>query len=78
MMCITLKLQKRYVRILKLSNTCTDIYIIPVYMQEPVGGAARFATAIKQRKHLDPIIVFSGDAFNPSLSKYLYFKLTYT
>ncbi|KAJ8975213.1 hypothetical protein NQ317_000211 [Molorchus minor] len=34
---------------------------------EPVGGAARFCTAIKSYHHLHPLILFSGDAFSPSM-----------
>lgn len=36
---------------------------------EPVGGAARFSTAMKSFKHLDPLILFSGDVFSPSMCK---------
>ncbi|KAL1512707.1 hypothetical protein ABEB36_002253 [Hypothenemus hampei] len=34
---------------------------------EPIGGAARFCTAIKSFQHLNPLILFSGDAFSPSM-----------
>lgn len=34
---------------------------------EPVGGAARFKTAIDKYKHLNPLVVFAGDAFFPSM-----------
>lgn len=34
---------------------------------EPVGGAARFCTAVKSFQHLEPLILFSGDAFSPSM-----------
>ncbi|KAK5648260.1 hypothetical protein RI129_003152 [Pyrocoelia pectoralis] len=34
---------------------------------EPVGGAARFCTAIKSFQHLNPLVLFSGDAFSPSM-----------
>ncbi|KAF7278511.1 mannosylglucosyl-3-phosphoglycerate phosphatase isoform X2 [Rhynchophorus ferrugineus] len=34
---------------------------------EPVGGAARFCTAMKSFQHLNPLILFSGDAFSPSM-----------
>lgn len=37
--------------------------------REPIGGAARFLTAIKSFKHLNPLILFSGDAFSPSMRK---------
>lgn len=36
---------------------------------EPIGGAARFCTAIKSLAHLDPLVLFSGDAFSPSMRK---------
>ena len=45
-----------------------DVYNIEPREQEPVGGASRFKTAIKQRAHLNPLVMFSGDAFSPSLS----------
>jgi len=44
-----------------------DVYNIVARKQEPVGGASRFKTAINQRKDLNPMVFFSGDAFNPSL-----------
>lgn len=34
---------------------------------EPIGGAARFCTAVKSFQHLNPLVLFSGDAFNPSM-----------
>ena len=37
---------------------------------EPVGGAARFLTAVKELQELNPLILFSGDIFAPSISKY--------
>ena len=46
-----------------------DVYNIEEQASEPVGGAARFKTAVKQLAGLDPLILFSGDAFNPSLSR---------
>jgi 5'-nucleotidase len=38
---------------------------------EPVGGACRFLTAINEAKKgvEDPIVIFSGDAFSPSMCK---------
>lgn len=48
-----------------------DVYNINEREEEPVGGAARFATAMRQLKHLDPLVLFSGDIFNPSVSRYL-------
>ncbi|XP_037078081.1 snake venom 5'-nucleotidase-like isoform X2 [Pollicipes pollicipes] len=44
-----------------------DVYNIEAGMQEPVGGAARFVTAVEQYKHLNPMVIFSGDIFSPSL-----------
>jgi 5'-nucleotidase len=35
--------------------------------QEPVGGAARFASALKAQAANKPLVLFSGDVFNPSL-----------
>lgn len=36
---------------------------------EPIGGAARFVTAIKSFEHMNPLVLFSGDAFSPSMCK---------
>lgn len=48
-----------------------DIYNIePNSSKEPIGGAARFLTAIKSFSHLNPLVLFSGDAFSPSMRKY--------
>ena len=47
-----------------------DVYNIEPREQDPVGGAARFVTALRSHQDINPIILFSGDAFNPSLSKY--------
>ncbi|KAJ8926041.1 hypothetical protein NQ315_009896 [Exocentrus adspersus] len=45
-----------------------DVYNVePRQSPEPVGGAARFSTAIKSLQHLHPLILFSGDAFSPSM-----------
>lgn len=45
-----------------------DVYNIDQQVKsEPVGGAARFVTAINSFKDLDPLVLFSGDAFNPSM-----------
>ncbi|ESO03811.1 hypothetical protein HELRODRAFT_80178 [Helobdella robusta] len=43
-----------------------DVYNVESRKQEPVGGAARFTTAIHHLQHLNPLILFSGDIFNPS------------
>ena len=47
-----------------------DVYNVPSRDQEPVGGAARFCTAVKSYAHLNPIVLFSGDAFAPSISEF--------
>lgn len=45
-----------------------DVYNIePNSTSEPVGGAARFCTAIKSFHTLQPLILFSGDVFSPSM-----------
>ncbi|XP_030369481.1 uncharacterized protein LOC115620395 isoform X2 [Scaptodrosophila lebanonensis] len=45
-----------------------DVYNIESMNEhEPVGGAARFATAMKSYAHLNPLVLFSGDAFSPSM-----------
>lgn len=47
-----------------------DVYNIESAAQEPVGGAARFCTAMKSLSaHLEPLVLFSGDVFAPSFSK---------
>ncbi len=46
-----------------------DVYNVESREQEPVGGAARFCTAIKSYAHLNPIVLFSGDIFAPSISE---------
>lgn len=43
-----------------------DVYNIESRAQEPVGGAARFVTAVQNLRDLNPLILFSGDIFNPS------------
>lgn len=49
-----------------------DVYNVePRIGIEPVGGAARFCTAIKSFHHLNPLILFSGDVFSPSMCKLL-------
>lgn len=45
-----------------------DVYNIdPNSVNEPVGGAARFCNAIKSFQSDNPLVLFSGDAFNPSV-----------
>ena len=44
-----------------------DVYNIESRTTEPVGGAARFKTAADQFAHLNPLTVFCGDVFSPSI-----------
>ncbi|XP_034152385.1 trifunctional nucleotide phosphoesterase protein YfkN-like [Esox lucius] len=44
-----------------------DVYEVEARPEEPVGGAARFATALKKFQLLNPFVVFSGDCLSPSL-----------
>ena len=51
-----------------------DVYNVDSRAKEPVGGAARFVTKVKalQKRSTDagkprPLVIFSGDAFNPSI-----------
>lgn len=45
-----------------------DVYNIDTQVKsEPIGGASRFCTAVNSFKHLNPLVLFSGDAFNPSM-----------
>lgn len=48
-----------------------DVYNVESRQQEPVGGATRFCTAIKSFSHLQPLVLFSGDCFSPSMCKYI-------
>lgn len=44
-----------------------DVYNIECSKQEPVGGAARFATVLEElNEKKNCLIVFAGDAFSPS------------
>ena len=43
-----------------------DVYSINEKETEPVGGAARFLTAVEKYRELNPLILFSGDIFSPS------------
>ena len=47
-----------------------DVYNIEPREKEPVGGAARFASKVASFKSRNPLIFFSGDALNPSMSKF--------
>ena len=55
-----------------------DVYNIEPRDQEPVGGAARFVTKIKSFSEVnggaEPMVLFSGDLLNPSLSKLCIFS----
>lgn len=45
-----------------------DVYNVePRPGLEPVGGAARFCAAVRSFQHLQPLVLFSGDAFSPSM-----------
>lgn len=58
-----------------MAHTLVIIHFNDVYnvesrtSPEPVGGAARFCSAIKSFQHLHPLILFSGDCFSPSMCK---------
>ncbi|ESN93106.1 hypothetical protein HELRODRAFT_69219, partial [Helobdella robusta] len=43
-----------------------DVYNLAPRYSEPVGGAARFISAVEALNHLNPLVIFSGDALNPS------------
>jgi len=47
-----------------------DVYNIESRVMEPVGGAERFCAAIKSFSHLNPLVLFSGDVFSPSMCEY--------
>ncbi|XP_051525905.1 trifunctional nucleotide phosphoesterase protein YfkN-like [Myxocyprinus asiaticus] len=44
-----------------------DVYEIQARSEEPVGGAARFASALRKYRHLNPFVAFSGDCLSPSV-----------
>ncbi|KAG8194114.1 hypothetical protein JTE90_003053 [Oedothorax gibbosus] len=44
-----------------------DCYNVESQAAEPVGGASRFCTALKSFSDLEPLILFSGDIFAPSI-----------
>lgn len=47
-----------------------DVYHVSPAKDEPVGGASRFVSKINQtlaESSEKPLVLFSGDAFNPSL-----------
>ena len=49
-----------------------DVYNIEEKKKEPVGGAARFKTALESFRDTEPLILFSGDLFEPSLCSHFY------
>lgn len=48
-----------------------DVYHVSPSKEEPVGGVSRFTTKINETRSRSeqqpPLVLFSGDAFNPSL-----------
>ncbi|KAK7114887.1 mannosylglucosyl-3-phosphoglycerate phosphatase-like [Littorina saxatilis] len=44
-----------------------DVYNIEPQQDEPVGGAARLSAYVKSCGEQNPLVLFSGDALNPSL-----------
>jgi len=48
-----------------------DVYHLKEQNREPVGGAARFATLVKEFRNTydadTTLVTFGGDAFNPSV-----------
>ena len=44
-----------------------DVYNIEESEREPKAGAARFVTALRGHKNLNPATLFAGDALNPSM-----------
>ncbi|KAI5750625.1 hypothetical protein M8J76_017176 [Diaphorina citri] len=44
-----------------------DVYNVEERKEEPVAGAPRFVTAVKSFSHLNPLILFSGDVYSPSM-----------
>ena len=52
-----------------------DVYNVEPRTQEPVGGASRFLTVLKKLYNQSPentLVFFSGDAFSPSLCKFIF------
>lgn len=43
-----------------------DVYCVDARGSEPIGGAARFVTGVKQLSNKRPLVLFSGDCFSPS------------
>lgn len=81
---ITLKEQCEYMNTIMSTEQDTgitilhfnDVYNIDVTTStEPIGGAARFCTAMKSFDHLEPLVLFSGDAFSPSMCKFNFLEI---
>ncbi len=53
-----------------------DVYNIEPQDKEPAGGAARFVTKVKEFAKHDPLVLFSGDCLNPSISKLVLFNVS--
>ena len=51
-----------------------DVYNIEPSDRDPVGGAARFKTKIKELASKNPLVLFGGDVFSPSHCKYDYYN----
>lgn len=47
-----------------------DCYNIQERAQEPVGGVARFHTAVHSFDKLNPLVLFSGDLYAPATCNY--------
>jgi len=54
-----------------------DVYNVDPRSVEPVGGAARFVNALRSFGHLNPLVLFSGDVFSPSMRKYIQFQVEF-
>lgn len=50
-----------------MTHGCSAVYEIKEGKQEPVGGAPRIAGKMHEFDAENPLILFSGDALNPSL-----------
>lgn len=44
-----------------------DVYHVAPAKDDPVGGASRFAAALSSTTAQDPLVLFSGDVFGPSI-----------
>ena len=54
-----------------------DCYNVEAQQREPAGGAARFSHVLKSFSNDNPLILFSGDIFAPSMSKYLFYMFRF-